>query len=175
MILTVRVSTLNTYHGSTAIINMFTLTVRGSMSESDVYRRHILTSKVNPRAVMIIVQNKRYVFITLNPVFSVLGCPDIIPPENTWFRRDDAGAEEVTSRAKMGCTYTEFEWHLDCEGQEWVGPMGNCSKRQYLQIFKQFVINFKFMITIWGNLSFHNLSPLTAGPDDGFFQFLLAH
>ena len=38
---------------STAIINMFTLTVRGSTLESDVCRRQILTPKVDPRAVRV--------------------------------------------------------------------------------------------------------------------------
>ena len=48
-------------YGANAIINMFTLTVRGGggggglqSSESDVYRRQILTTKVDPRAVRVI-------------------------------------------------------------------------------------------------------------------------
>ena len=38
---------------STAIINILILTVRGS-TYSDVYRRQILTTKVDPRAVRVI-------------------------------------------------------------------------------------------------------------------------
>ena len=42
-------------YGSTANrpINIFTVTARGLTSESDVYRRQILTSKVDPRAVRV--------------------------------------------------------------------------------------------------------------------------
>ena len=42
-------------YGSTAIMNIFSLTVRAStlVAESDVYRRHILTTKVGSRAVTI--------------------------------------------------------------------------------------------------------------------------
>ena len=37
-------------YGTTTTINIFPFTVRGSPLESDVYRRQILTSKVDPRA-----------------------------------------------------------------------------------------------------------------------------
>ena len=40
-------------YGSNAIINIFTLTARGLTLESDVYRRQILTTKVDPRTVKV--------------------------------------------------------------------------------------------------------------------------
>ena len=40
-------------YGSTAIRNIFSLSVRGSTLESEVCRRQILTTKVDPRAVSV--------------------------------------------------------------------------------------------------------------------------
>ena len=57
-------------------------------------------------------------------VFSVEGCLDIIPPEDTWLKRTN---DDIV----IGCYSSKQTWYLRCESGKWSGNIGNCS--QYSQ------------------------------------------
>nr|UCK81581.1 Gal-binding and CUB domains containing receptor 14 [Arenicola marina] len=52
--------------------------------------------------------------------YEVLGCQDITPPLHAWYKRNG-------SAAVVGCEWSEHSWYLRCEGNSWVGVVGNCS------------------------------------------------
>lgn len=55
-------------------------------------------------------------------VVSVLGCPDMVAPPGTWMDRHE---DQVT----IVCNQTQQVWQLKCQGNSWVGLLGNCSNR----------------------------------------------
>nr|UCK81575.1 Gal-binding and CUB domains containing receptor 6 [Arenicola marina] len=52
--------------------------------------------------------------------FKVVGCPDVIPPEHAWYKRNG-------SSAMIGCEWSESSWQLECVNNDWQGAVGNCS------------------------------------------------
>lgn len=53
-------------------------------------------------------------------IVSVLGCSDIKAPGNSWAERN---GEEI----RVGCRNSKESWTLKCQGNRWVGFLGNCS------------------------------------------------
>ena len=53
-------------------------------------------------------------------LFTVIGCPDAVPPPHAWYKRNGNVAE-------MGCEWSDTSWKLRCEINQWVGQVGNCS------------------------------------------------
>ena len=60
---------------------------------------------------------------------SAIGCPNPTPQTNAWVRRQD----EDTLMAK--CNDTEETWYLTCHNTEWIGVIGNCTDRKYMQYY----------------------------------------
>ena len=52
--------------------------------------------------------------------FSVIGCPELVRPPNTWMKKTSEGAI-------VGCTEAKDSWRVLCQGHSWVGEVGNCS------------------------------------------------
>ena len=52
-------------------------------------------------------------------IISVLGCADLVAPENAWHKRHG-------SIATIGCTRQNKTWHLKCDGERWQGVVGSC-------------------------------------------------
>ncbi|KAK2156097.1 hypothetical protein LSH36_222g04007 [Paralvinella palmiformis] len=52
--------------------------------------------------------------------YNVLGCSDLTPPANAWYKRE--GNEAV-----IGCKSNDKIWRLYCNGNTWDGVVGNCS------------------------------------------------
>ena len=52
---------------------------------------------------------------------SVVGCPDLTAPERAWIRSD-------LDKTEIGCIASDEMWTLTCEGTQWTGNHGNCSK-----------------------------------------------
>ena len=53
--------------------------------------------------------------------FSVIGCPPLNPPYNSWISSDG-------DHAIVQCNDTDEAWFLTCEGTIWTGSFGNCSE-----------------------------------------------
>ena len=49
--------------------------------------------------------------------FSVVGCTDLLAPENAWHKRDG-------NTAIIGCSKQNKAWHLMCDGERWQGVVG---------------------------------------------------
>nr|UCK81582.1 Gal-binding and CUB domains containing receptor 13 [Arenicola marina] len=75
-------------------------------SASNVIEIQLLQTKGNPATFLL--------------QYNVLGCPDMNPPHHAWYKRNG-------STAVIGCEWSEHSWHLKCEGNTWVGVVGNCS------------------------------------------------
>ncbi|KAK2139459.1 hypothetical protein LSH36_1776g00006 [Paralvinella palmiformis] len=82
-------------------------------------KRHLYKSKTNKVEVHMLSYNAdlgpRY-FVQ----YSLVGCPDLIPPAHAWYKRD--GTE-----AMIGCNQNDRVWHLKCIGNTWNGVVGNCT------------------------------------------------
>ncbi|KAK2171625.1 hypothetical protein NP493_1050g01005 [Ridgeia piscesae] len=52
--------------------------------------------------------------------YEVIGCPDPALSSGHWFERDD-------HKAVAGCENSDATWHLTCNGNTWIGTIGNCS------------------------------------------------
>ncbi len=51
---------------------------------------------------------------------AAVGCPAVRPPVGaTAFRDDDT--------ATIRCNATHETWYLTCDGEKWIGTVGNCS------------------------------------------------
>ena len=49
------------------------------------------------------------------------GCPDnVAAPPNAWIQHSE---DHVIVR----CIYTDETWYLTCDGNDWIGTVGNCS------------------------------------------------
>ena len=48
------------------------------------------------------------------------GCPDLVPPEDAWLKRND-------DEATVGCYSSRQTWQLRCNGHQWTGVLGNCT------------------------------------------------
>lgn len=57
---------------------------------------------------------------------SVLGCPTLTPPANSWMKRN---GDTVT----VYCNATRREWHLRCTGTSWIGEVGACEEGEIFQ------------------------------------------
>ena len=54
-----------------------------------------------------------YAFV---PVF---GCADLEAPPHAWIKREGNNLE-------VGCRASNQKYHLECNGQEWTGSVGQC-------------------------------------------------
>ena len=50
----------------------------------------------------------------------VVGCADLDTPAEAWYKRS-------RDNATIGCKQSAQKWHLRCEGNKWIGTIGNCS------------------------------------------------
>jgi len=50
-----------------------------------------------------------------------VGCSDIIPPEDTWLKRND-------DKIQIGCYSSRQMWQLNCRERKWIGVLGNCTQ-----------------------------------------------
>ena len=48
---------------------------------------------------------------------SAVGCLEIVPPDDAWLKRND-------DAIVIGC----YSSRLSCNGGNWIGVLGNCSK-----------------------------------------------
>lgn len=55
-------------------------------------------------------------------LFSAVGCPTFVPPQNSTARLDDEGYTVVT------CNFTGEESYLTCRDHKWTGIIANCTK-----------------------------------------------
>nr|UCK81589.1 Gal-binding and CUB domains containing protein 1 [Arenicola marina] len=83
-------------------------------------QRQIHLSSANNVIIQLIPVQKREWKSAFLLEYSVIGCPDMTPPANAWYKRDG-------SAAVIGCEWSEHSWHLKCEGNTWVGVVGNCT------------------------------------------------
>ncbi|ELU17829.1 hypothetical protein CAPTEDRAFT_194969 [Capitella teleta] len=51
---------------------------------------------------------------------SAVGCPDLNTAPNVWMTRDGRALT-------VGCNKSKQTWHLVCEGNTWIGVIGNCT------------------------------------------------
>ncbi len=51
----------------------------------------------------------------------VVGCPDMTPPPNTWYKRS---GDNLT----VGCRDNHKAWNLSCNNNQWTGVTGNCTE-----------------------------------------------
>ena len=54
-------------------------------------------------------------------VISAVGCPDIVP-------KQEVSVKRVGSNAVVKCNHTDVTFFLSCEGTQWNGEIGNCTK-----------------------------------------------
>ena len=54
-------------------------------------------------------------------VISVIGCADLVAPENAWHKRNG-------HIATIGCSQQNKTWHLRCDGERWQGVVGSCDQ-----------------------------------------------
>jgi len=50
-----------------------------------------------------------------------VGCSDIIPPEDSWLKRNG-------DTIQIGCYSSRQTWQLICNAGKWIGVLGNCSQ-----------------------------------------------
>ncbi|KAI0241637.1 hypothetical protein LSAT2_022283 [Lamellibrachia satsuma] len=92
-----------------------TLTICGSeQRQSHVYRStgsavtvHVLAEMTSPPPFFI--------------HYEVLGCADLVPPLNGWFKRLSH------LRAVVGCLHSPHSWRMGCDNRRWHGYIGNCT------------------------------------------------
>ena len=59
---------------------------------------------------------------------SVIGCADLVAPDNAWEkRRGDI--------ATIGCKKQNKTWHLRCDGERWQGVVGSCDDSGMTAVF----------------------------------------
>ena len=51
---------------------------------------------------------------------TVVGCPAVKPPLGAVAYRDD-------DTATIKCNNTQETWYLTCDGEKWIGTIGNCT------------------------------------------------
>ena len=56
--------------------------------------------------------------VPLRPL-SVLGCPTLAPPRNSWVKHSG-------DSVAVYCNSSKKEWHLRCSGNSWIGEVGVC-------------------------------------------------
>ena len=55
-----------------------------------------------------------------NSFSSAIGCPDIVPPKNSWVQRK-------VDKFEIGCASSDTAlWELTCVGSDWKGELGSC-------------------------------------------------
>ena len=53
-------------------------------------------------------------------MLSAIGCPDIKAQKNAWLER-------TGDNLVVKCNITGDIWYLTCQGNQWIGQIGNCS------------------------------------------------
>ncbi len=74
---------------------------------------------------------------SFNLAITVTGCPDAVPPPKAWYKRNG-------DTAQIGCEWNDVSWQLQCEGNQWVGQVGNCTARGNLDLNNVNVKKYKF-------------------------------
>jgi len=74
-------------------------------------------------AILCIYPIRIYVNILkcLSTYLAAIGCSNLVPPEDTWLRRNG-------NEATLGCYTSQQTWHLCCTENHWIGVIGNCSR-----------------------------------------------
>ena len=52
------------------------------------------------------------------------GCPNIKTPVGAYVSRDG-------DNAVVRCNVTQETWYITCDGQKWIGDLGNCTGSEY--------------------------------------------
>jgi len=55
---------------------------------------------------------------------TAVGCSNLIPPEDTWLRRNN-------NEAIVGCYSSQQTWELKCVENKWTGVIGNCTRSRH--------------------------------------------
>ena len=69
--------------------------------------------------ILLSLQNES--IVTLIVLCTVLGCADLIAPNNAWYKRQG-------NVATLGCNKQNKTWHLRCDGGRWQGVVGSCDQ-----------------------------------------------
>ena len=64
--------------------------------------------------------------MTLLTLVLVFGCPDLKVGAFSWYKREG-------DFATVGCEGQDVTWNLRCEGSQWTGVVGNCTKNSEYQ------------------------------------------
>lgn len=67
-----------------------------------------------------VICNFLLAFLMLVCSIAAAGCADVKAPKYGYVRRE-------SDTAIVSCNYTEETWYLTCEGDRWIGSVGNCS------------------------------------------------
>nr|UCK81573.1 Gal-binding and CUB domains containing receptor 4 [Arenicola marina] len=82
---------------------------------------HLYTSMSSSVEIGLIPVDLRQAKNNFVVTYTVLGCPDITPPANAWYKREANSIE-------IGCNENHNSWNLVCSGNKWDGVVGNCSE-----------------------------------------------
>jgi len=63
-------------------------------------------------------------FLHYHTYFAAIGCSNMVPPEDTWLRRNG-------NEATLGCYTSQQTWHLRCRENQWIGVIGNCTRGKF--------------------------------------------
>jgi len=64
------------------------------------------------------------IFVDIEIIYvyaAAVGCSEIVPPDDAWLKRND-------DAIVIGCYSSRQTWRLSCNGGNWIGVLGNCSK-----------------------------------------------
>ena len=77
-----------------------------------------------------------------------IGCPDIVP-------KQEASVKRVGNKAVVKCNHTDITYYLSCEGTQWIGDIGNCTKGSELIRVKILYIYNSLIFPFIFHVSFH--------------------
>lgn len=86
----------------------------GHGRERSVYTSIGSTITILPINGLIRGETPQYLFI-----YTVFGCADLEAPPHAWIKREGNNLE-------VGCRASNQKYHLECNGQEWTGSVGQC-------------------------------------------------
>lgn len=92
--------------------------------DSWVIYRFVSNATQSNRVVISLNSDRLRLRIPLSPLLSTaVGCADLRLLKDAWIRR-------TKNEVVVGCNSTSQTWHLRCQGNQWIGVIGNCTQRK---------------------------------------------
>src|SRR6218665_599877 len=80
---------------------------------------------------------------------TAVGCADLRLLKDAWIRR-------TKNEVIVGCNSTSQTWHMRCQGNQWIGVIGNCTQRKNCSLTTTCMLEPGFKITSYYSSFIHS-------------------